>query len=236
MLFALIAVVAAQGMTAPGYSELDRTGSGTLAAQDATCSVALAGRLGAGMQLAVGTLVGTLTPEVSFDNGTTWAATYFDDPTTGAKLATIKVTGPAIALTQGIVGSGGISNARVRVSTYVSGTVACSMRSSNVTDPSALSEGAASSTAQPPHVVQLGGWDVTATALQAATVKGAGAPPIGPETTLTVSSAELIRVRQLLEAVLVVNQQQLLLLQAIKDPGPLAAGTITQVTNPGVTP
>src|SRR5689334_19230004 len=65
------------------------TGSTALGALNAACSIAMSGQQGAGFQLAAGTLVGTIVPEVSLDGGTTWVASFFDDPATGNKAASI---------------------------------------------------------------------------------------------------------------------------------------------------
>lgn len=134
----------------------DTTGTGTLNALNATASVALAGHSSIGMQLVAGTLVGTIVPEISTDGGTSWAPTFFDDPATSNKVASIVFGASNTATTRTIVGCGGASNARVRVSAFTSGTATCNMRTTLVSDPTELFGGAAGS-ALPPVVSQVGG-------------------------------------------------------------------------------
>lgn len=84
---------------------------------NAATSIALVGTNSVGVLLS-GTWVGTLTPEVSADGGTTWVATSFYNANTHATAATATANG-----TYQILGTGGMSNARVRISAYTSGTV-----------------------------------------------------------------------------------------------------------------
>src|SRR5271167_4033001 len=53
------------------------TGTTALGALNAAISVAVAGQYGAAFVLTAGTLVGTIVPEISFDGGTTWVASFF---------------------------------------------------------------------------------------------------------------------------------------------------------------
>jgi hypothetical protein len=97
----------------------DTVGStASLGALNDAVNVALAGEAGCGVHVASG-LTGTLTPELSIDNGTTWFATKFID-TAGATTATQVLSGGA--LDTGIVVLGGARKCRVRVSSYTSGS------------------------------------------------------------------------------------------------------------------
>lgn len=139
----------------------DVTGTGTLNALNATAPVVLSGHSSIGMQLVAGTLVGTIVPEVSIDGGTTWVSTFFDDPVTSNKVSSIVFGSANGAVTRTIVGAGGASNARVRVSAFTSGTATCNLRTTLVTDPTELFGGAAGA-ALPPVVAQVGGSVTTA--------------------------------------------------------------------------
>lgn len=106
------------------------TASTALGALNAAVSVVQAGLTGCGLViLGGGTLVGTLTPEVSFDGGTTWQATYFYNPTPTALLTvppnglarSIAVSSPAVAELTVLIPPG-TSNIRVRVSAFTSGS------------------------------------------------------------------------------------------------------------------
>jgi hypothetical protein len=110
----------------------DATGTGALGALNAAVQVTTAGLSAVGFQLAAGTLVGTIIPEVSFDGGTTWNATFFTDPTTGIKASSVVFSIANTATARTIVGVGGSGLTRVRVSAYTSGTANITVRASLV--------------------------------------------------------------------------------------------------------
>lgn len=176
-------VLTIQGVT--GGTEIpivenDNTTTGVLGALNASVPLLLAGTTSIGFQLAAGTLIGTIVPEVSFDGGITWNATFFDNPSTSNKVSSIVFSAANTATGSTIVGVGGAGFARVRVSAYTSGTANCTVRSSQMNDPSALYAGAAGATgANPPTVAQVGGIDSLNT-LRALTVLPG---PTGPITT-----------------------------------------------------
>jgi hypothetical protein len=106
------------------------TAATALGALNAAVSVAMAGRNSVGMFLAAGTLIGTIVPEISYDGGTTWVATVFVDPTAGAFAysASVVFAGSNTATSLSIKAGGGVTNARVRVSAFTSGTANCTVR------------------------------------------------------------------------------------------------------------
>lgn len=128
----------------------DVTGAGTLNALNATCSVALTGRQGASFFVAAGTLAATSVAEVSPDNGTTWFPTVFVNQTTFENRASLVTTNPNAALLLTPYLPPGITNARLRVSAFTSGTAACTARASdntpNLITPTTQVDGAVSST------------------------------------------------------------------------------------------
>lgn len=142
-------------------SPSDTTASGTLNALNAAATISLSGQSGVGMQLAAGTLIGTIVPEVSFDGGTTWVATLFDDPTTGNKVSSIVFGSSNTATSRSIISASGSSHARVRVSAFTSGTASCGIRASQAGDPSSVSSGPAAGTL-PLVITQIGGSVTTA--------------------------------------------------------------------------
>lgn len=154
-------VVAISPNNSISISAADVTGAGTLNALNATASVVLAGRSSVGMFLAAGTLVGTIVPEISMDGGTTWVATFFDDPAAGNKAASIVFGVSNTATTRTIIGAGGASNARVRVSAFTSGTASCTLRATVIGDPSHLFTGANGSNPLPPIAGLMAGSDGT---------------------------------------------------------------------------
>jgi hypothetical protein len=137
-------------------STADATSTGTLGSLNATVQLAVTGENGAGMQLATGTLIGTIVPEISLDGGSTWVGTFFDDPPTSNVVTSIVFGSSNSATTKSIVGTSGASHVRVRVSVYSSGSATCNLRASIMQDPSFLSGGAAGS-ALPPVIQQIGG-------------------------------------------------------------------------------
>lgn len=137
-------------------SNPDVSTSGALGSLNATISVTHPGLQSIGMQLAAGTLVGTIVPEASFDGGTTWNATFFDNPANGNITTAISFASSNTATALSIVGVGGSGMTRVRVSAYTSGTANVTVRASDINDPSLLSGGAAAS-ALPPVIQQVGG-------------------------------------------------------------------------------
>jgi hypothetical protein len=92
----------------------------TLGAANATTQVSLSGHKGCGLSLAAGTLVGTLTPEISVD-GNTWTAARFID-VTGTLTSTIVFASSNTAQSLSIVCLGGTAQVRVRVSAWTSGS------------------------------------------------------------------------------------------------------------------
>jgi hypothetical protein len=138
----------------------DTTATGSIGALNATVQVSMAGQNGAGMQLVAGTLVGTIVPEISLDGGTSWVASFFESPTTGAIVSSIVFGSSNTATTETIAGTGGASHVRVRVSAYTSGTAVCNLRSSITNNPALIWVGP-NNTAAPPNAVQIGGLDAT---------------------------------------------------------------------------
>lgn len=106
----------------------DATSTAALGALDAAVTIDMSGSVGCGFQLATGTLVGTLTPEMSFDGGTTWVATGFYDVDTKGIAETITVS--SNAQTKSILLPAGAGLARVRVSAFTSGTSTGTLRGS----------------------------------------------------------------------------------------------------------
>lgn len=115
----------------------DVTATGNLNALNATVQVALSGLSGAGMQLAAGTLIGTLVAELSFDDGTTWVSTFFFDPATDLTSSSIVFGAANTATARSFFASSGVSHVRVRVSAFTSGTASAQLRAS-VVDASTL--------------------------------------------------------------------------------------------------
>jgi hypothetical protein len=106
-----------------------------ITALNGTASIALAGQSSAGALLS-GTWTATLTPELSFDGGATWVATFFYLPNTGQHAATVTSNGSYT-----IVCAGGASNARVRASAFTSGTITASLRAASAGAVNVLSAG-----------------------------------------------------------------------------------------------
>jgi hypothetical protein len=94
----------------------------SITAQNGTATVTLAGQASAGVVL-TGTWTATLTPELSFDGGATWVATFFYQPNLGLIAPTAGSNGSYT-----ISCSGGASHARVRAGAFTSGSITASLR------------------------------------------------------------------------------------------------------------
>lgn len=97
----------------------DATSTASLNVLNAAVTLDMSGSSGCGFQLQAGTLVGTLTPEASFDGGTTWVATGFYDVDTKGIAETITVS--STTTSRNILLPAGTGLARVRVSAFTSG-------------------------------------------------------------------------------------------------------------------
>lgn len=139
----------------------DATATGALGALNAAVQVSTAGLSGVGIQLAAGTLIGTLVPEISWDGGTTWNSTYFSDVGTGILSGNLIFGSANTAAARVIIGGAGSGLTRVRVSAYTSGTANITVRASNIDDQIFLFEGAPALPA-PPSLLQMGGVALTA--------------------------------------------------------------------------
>jgi hypothetical protein len=176
---------------------VDTTSTGALGTLNAAVQIVTAGLNTAGFQLAAGTLIGTIVPEVSFDGGTTWNATYFDTPASG-KVSSIVFSSANTATAATIVGVGGSGISRVRVSAYTSGTANITLRATTRTDPSVLFANLQGGVLAP-STAQVGG-SVTTTAptyttgtLNALSLTTAGALRIdGSAVTQPVQTADVV--------------------------------------------
>jgi len=107
----------------------------SISALNGAASVALTGQSGAGVLLS-GTWSATLTPEISFDGGANWVATYFYQPNLGQAVSTVTQNGSYSILT-----ASGASHARVRASAFTSGTVTATLRASTALPGAMLAAG-----------------------------------------------------------------------------------------------
>jgi hypothetical protein len=115
---------------------LDTTAAAqSITALNGAASIALSGQNSAGLALS-GTWTATLTPELSYDGGTTWVATSVYLPSTGQHAATVSANGSYT-----IRCSGGASLARGRASVFTSGTIAASLRAAVAEAASVLTAG-----------------------------------------------------------------------------------------------
>ena len=126
--------------------------SQSIAALNGAAQIALAGQAGAGVTLS-GVWTATVTPELSFDGGATWLATFFKIPNTAQYVPTVSANGP-----YAIVCATGASHARVRASAFTSGTITVLLRGGQVNDQPVLFAGPPGSVA-PPTAAQVGGSD-----------------------------------------------------------------------------
>jgi len=160
--------------------------SQSITALNGTAQVALAGQAGAGVSLS-GTWTATITPELSFDGGATWVATFFKIPNTAQYVATASANGP-----YAIVCATGASHARVRASAFTSGTVTVLLRGSQLIDVPVLFTGPAGSTA-PQTTAQVGGSD--GANLRALSTDASGRPVLAGSSGSNITAAATTSVK-----------------------------------------
>lgn len=107
--------------------------STALGALNATVVLPLAGLASAGMQLASGTLIGTLVLECSLDGGVSYPGVgTFYDPSNSTTATSVVFGSANTAKTVNLLPVGGSSHVRVRISAYTSGTANAILRASMV--------------------------------------------------------------------------------------------------------
>lgn len=94
--------------------------------------LSLAGLNSVGFQLAAGTFIGTLIAECSIDGGTSWGPVAFYDSVNSAVLTNLTFNSANPLTIVSIIPIGGSSHARVRVTTYISGTANGIIRATQV--------------------------------------------------------------------------------------------------------
>jgi hypothetical protein len=110
------------------------TASTALGALNAAISISLSSMSSVGLQLASGTLIGTIVVECSLDGGSTYPGSgSFYDPINSTVTSSIVFSSSNGAKTVSILPIGGSSHVRVRVSAYTSGTANALLRASQVT-------------------------------------------------------------------------------------------------------
>lgn len=124
--------------------------SQSITALNGAVQLALAGQAGAGVTLS-GTWTATVTPEISFDGGATWTATFFKAPATAQYVTTVAANG-AYAL----VCATGASHVRVRAGAFTSGTITVALRAGQAREVPALFAGPNSSAAPPVSAMVAG--------------------------------------------------------------------------------
>lgn len=102
--------------------------SQSITALNGAAQISLGGQASVSVTL-TGTWVAVITPELSFDGGATWIATYFRLPAIGQIQNTVSAIG-----SYAIVTVGGASHARVRASAFTSGTITAALRASQASD------------------------------------------------------------------------------------------------------
>ena len=163
----------------------DVTATGALGALNAAVTVTHPGLASVGVQLAAGTLAGTLTFEQSYDGGTTWVAVVARKVDTDFKGSTgWGFINPNPATTIAFVGNAGAGASRVRVSAYTSGTANATVRASSIVDAQTLFS-AGAGLAAPPSVAQIGGSD--GSTLVAARFKAASTAAVAADPALVVT-------------------------------------------------
>jgi hypothetical protein len=140
--------------------------SGTLSALNSTVQISTAAGQSVGVQVNVGTFIGTIIAETSFDDGYNWNQTIFvfaGNTTLFSKSFSITyVSSPNYAQAGTIVVNGGSGLVRVRVFAYTSGSCNVTMSSSGIFDESIQLFTAGPGLPVPPQLAITGGSVTTA--------------------------------------------------------------------------
>jgi hypothetical protein len=181
----LVGVSTANPLPVTSSSSDTFTSSTALGSLNATIQVALQGQNSAGFQLAAGTLIGTIIPEISYDGGTTWNAVQFIDPVRSSYFNNyIFPSSPNAATAASIDTSGGVTHARVRVSAFTSGTANAVMNASKVARGSTT-------------VTQIDGQKSTYRSTARAFAAIASATAVSPTWTIQGSATKIIRITRI---------------------------------------
>lgn len=117
--------------TTDGTQEItavDSAATATLNALNAAVSIAVRGLGSVALELSAGTLIGTITAEVSYDGGTTWRQGVFLDRTNERRLRSITFVSANGLVCAVLPVNGGVSHVRVRVSAFTSGSAVALLR------------------------------------------------------------------------------------------------------------
>jgi hypothetical protein len=166
-----------------GYSKL---GTATaLAALNAAAVFALGGSKSTGITItAISAPVGmVLTPQLSFDGGTNYVATTFDNPATGDKTATMTNAELVAGAMRTVMLAGGATHVRIVATSWTSGSATVLLSGSEARDTSEFFAASNNTANRPPATAQVGGWD--GSNLRALSVTAAGAVNVGTVTTVT---------------------------------------------------
>jgi hypothetical protein len=136
--------------------------TGNLGALNATVQIAMSGAQSVGVQIAAGTFIGSIIPEISFDGGTSWNQTLFSTIGNGNKIGAVNYLSANFALGITILINGGVGLVRIRVFTYTSGSCNVTLRASNINDQSLALFVAQPGSALPPSLAITGGSVTTA--------------------------------------------------------------------------
>lgn len=150
----------------PFAQAFDSVVTGTLGALNAAVQLAITTEQSVGVQVDIGTFIGTIIAETSFDNGTNWNQTIFvfaGNTTLFSKSFSISYsTSPNYAQAGSIVVSGGANLVRLRVFAYTSGSCGVTVSSSGITDQSLDLFTAGQGFPVPPQIAITGGSVTTA--------------------------------------------------------------------------
>lgn len=138
----------------------DLFAAGALGALSASVTVPMAGFQSVGFHMDNGTFRGTIAPEISINNGVNWISTFWETPNTGAKTSSLAIAANYAPVERTLIVPGGVSHARVRVTSYTSGTANGQIRATQL-GRDVISSESATSSAIPTTAVMVGGTDAT---------------------------------------------------------------------------
>lgn len=149
--------------TSSPFSEVfQNTITGNLGSLNATLQIGVTGQQSVGLQVEAGTFIGTIVPEVSFDNGTTWTQTLFSTIGYSDKIVGLSFASANTAYALTIIVNGGVGLVRVRVFAYTSGSCSATLSATNINDQTLQLFTGQPGSAMTPNVAVTGGSVTTA--------------------------------------------------------------------------
>jgi len=137
-------------------TQANTTATAVLAALNDTVVIALEGKASVGVFKPTGAMNGTFVAELSYDGGTTWVGTLMVNPLSGSVI-TSQIMAISLPWSLGIVLQGGATHARVRISSYSSGSISFTLTTTTTPGSAIVTAGLPGGASVPTSANQIAG-------------------------------------------------------------------------------